>query len=171
MLKKIRLQIITDRYEMQGSLYETPTGKALPDFEEEPPHKGDVEHFEMTTEAVYHDDGHRVCISYKESELSGMEGSKTSVSFHKNDPRFVSMLRDGSVKTAMMFEPGERHLSIYQTPVMPFEVCIFTRAVDNRMTTDGTLRMDYAVELRGAQTEHTKFFMRVLPDFDKPMKK
>ncbi len=168
MLKKVRLQIITDRYEMQGSLYETPTGKMLPDFETEPPQKSDIEHLEMTTEAVYHDDGSRVCISYKESELSGMEGAKTSVSFHKNDPSFISMLRDGSVKTAMMFEPGERHMSIYRTAIMPFEVCIYTRTVQNRIEAEGILEMDYAVELRGAQTEHTKFLMRVLPDFDRP---
>ncbi len=171
MLKKVRIQIVTDRYEMQGSLWETPTGKMLPDFEAEPPKKSDIEHLEMTTEAVYHDDGARVCISYKESELSGMEGAKTSVSFQKNDPHFVSMLRDGSVKTAMIFQPGERHHSVYQTAIMPFDVCIFTRTVENRIEADGTLQMDYAVELRGAQTERTKFRMRVLPNFDKPLQK
>ena len=54
---------------------------------------------------------------------------------------------------------------------MPFDVCIFTRTVENRIETEGTLQMDYAVELRGAQTERTKFQMRVLPDFDKPTQK
>ena len=171
MLKKVRVQIVTDRYEMQGSLWETPSGKLLPDFDAAPPQKSEIEHLEMTTEAVYHDDGHRVCISYKESELSGMEGSKTSVSFQKNDPSFLSMLRDGAVKTAMVFQPNERHHSVYQTPIMPFEVCVFTRTVENRIEEDGTLRMDYAIELRGAQTERTKFLMRVLPFFDKPTQK
>jgi uncharacterized beta-barrel protein YwiB (DUF1934 family) len=172
MLKKVRIQIITDRYEMQGSLYETPMGKMLPDFEAEMPvQRGEVEHLEMTTEASYHDDGTLVCIRYKENELSGMEGSRTLVSFHKKDPQMLSMMRDGSVKTAMVFEAGKRHTTVYQTPIMPFEVCIFTRKVDNRIEQDGTLCMDYAVELRGAQTERTNFFMRVLPDFDKPMKR
>ena len=172
MLKKVRVQILTDRCEMQGSLYETPSGKLLPDLEAEfPVQKGDVEHLEMTTEAIYHDDGHRVCISYKESELSGMAGSKTSVSYHKNEPQMLYMMRDGTVKTAMVFEAGERHTSVYQTPVMPFEVCIFTRTVDNHIEQEGTLRMDYAVELRGAQTERTKFLMRILPDFDRPAQK
>ena len=171
MLKKVRVQIVTDRYEMQGSLWETPTGKMLPDFDAAPPQKSEIEHLEMTTEAIYHDDGHRVCISYKESELSGMEGSKTSVSYHKNEPQMLYMMRDGTVKTAMVFEAGERHTSVYQTPVMPFDVCIFTRTVENRIEEDGTLQMDYAVELRGAQTERTKFLMRILPDFDRPAQK
>jgi len=30
MLKKVRIQIITDRCEIKGSLFETPTGQYLP---------------------------------------------------------------------------------------------------------------------------------------------
>ena len=131
MLKKVRIQIITDRYEVKGSLFETPTGKLLPDptAPQEPLQQEDVEHMEMTMEARYHDDGTRVCIRYKESELSGMEGSQTAVSFQKSCPGLISMLRDGTVKTALMFEPNKRHLCIYQTQIMPFEVCVHTRTV------------------------------------------
>ncbi|MBQ8356400.1 MAG: DUF1934 domain-containing protein [Clostridia bacterium] len=168
MLKKIRVQIITDRHEMAGSLYETPMGALLPDMDESDLPKAETEHMEMTVEASYHDDGERICIRYKESELSGMEGSTTSVSFRKNDPAMISMLRDGTVKTALIFEQSKRHLCIYKTQIMPFEVCVYTRSVDNRIETDGTLRMDYAVELRGAQAERTEFLMRVLPAFDRP---
>lgn len=171
MLKKVRIHIATDRCELQGALWETPTGKALPNFDADPSQRSEIQHLEMTTEAVYHDDGSRVCISYKESELSGMEGSKTSISFQKNDPSFISMLRDGSVRTAMIFQPSKRHHSVYQTDIMPFDVCIFTRTVDNRIESDGILQMDYAIELRGAQAEHTKFQMKLLPDFDRPMRK
>ena len=170
MLKKVRVQILTDRCEMQGSLYETPSGKLLPDLEAEfPVQKGDVEHLEMTTEAIYHDDGHRVCISYKESELSGMEGSKTSVSYHKNEPQMLYMMRDGTVKTAMVFEKGRRHFCVYQTPIMPFEVCIYTRSVTNLLENEGKLELGYTVELRGAQAEQTHFTMRLLPVFDSPV--
>lgn len=171
MLKKVRVQIVTDRFEAKGSLYETPAGKLLPTPEQDRPAKEDIEHIEMTVEASYHDDGDRVCIRYRESELSGMEGSVTSVSFRKSEPTLISMLRDGSVKTALVFEPAVRHLCVYQTQIMPFEVCIYTRSVKNRIEKDGTLEMDYTVELRGAQAEHTAFSMRVLPVFHKPTAK
>ena len=171
MLKKVRVQIVTDRFEAKGSLYETPAGKLLPSPEQDRPAKEDIEHIEMTVEASYHDDGDRVCIRYKESELSGMEGSVTSVSFRKSEPALISMLRDGSVKTALVFEPAARHLCVYQTQIMPFEVCIYTRSVKNRIEENGTLEMDYTVELRGARAEHTAFSMRVLPIFDKPTAK
>lgn len=168
MLKKVRIQIITDRFEAKGSLYEAPNGKLLPSPEQDRPPKEEIEHIEMMVEGSYHDDGNRVCIRYKEGEISGMEGSVTSVSFQKNDPSLISMLRDGSVKTALIFEPTVRHLCVYQTQIMPFEVCIYTRSVKNTVTEDGCLEMDYTVELRGAQAEHTQLSLRVLPFFDRP---
>ena len=127
---------------------------------------------ELTTAALMDFDADGRCtIRYKESELSGMEGSVTSVSYRKSEPSLISMLRDGSVKTALVFEPGARHLCVYQTPIMPFEVCVYTRSVKNDIEAKGLLEMDYTVELRGAQAEHTAFSMRVLPVFDKPISK
>ena len=170
MLKKVRVQIITARYEVKGSLYNSAMADVPSDAVAPPLFHGETEHMEMTVEGRYHDNGTRVCISYKESELTGMEGSTTSVSFHKSEPQTISMLRDGSVKTALVFEPSKRHLCVYQTPIMPFEVCVYTRSVRNEIETEGVLEMDYTVELRGAQAERTKFFMRVLPSFDQPGK-
>ena len=168
MLKKVRVKIITDRYEVQGSLFEAQSSAQMPDGNTPRPAEEDVEKMEMTVDASYHDDGSRVCIRYKESELSGMEGSTTSLSFQKSEPGVITMLRDGTVKTALIFEAGKRHLCVYQTQIMPFEVGVFTKKVLNGIEKDGVLKMDYTVELRGAQAERTVFEMQVLPYFDKP---
>jgi uncharacterized beta-barrel protein YwiB (DUF1934 family) len=165
MLKKVRIRIKTTRYEVKGSLFDATTA-VIPEeaaFPTEEPQKT-----EMTVDASYHDDGRRVCIRYKESELTGMEGSTASVSFQKNDPGVISMLRDGAVKTALVFEMGQRHLCIYQTPIMPFEVGVFTKKVHNGIEKDGVLQMDYTVEIRGAQAERTHLELCVLPYFDRP---
>ena len=45
---------------------------------------------------------------------------------------------------------------------MPFEVCVHTMKVENQLLTDGVLRLDYIVEIRGAQAERTKFQMEIL---------
>lgn len=169
MLKKVRVQITTERYEVKGSLFETPTG-FLPDENAPRPAEDDVEKMEMTMDASYHDDGTRVCIRYKESELTGMEGSTTSISFQKSDAGLITMLRDGAVKTALIFEEGQRHLCVYQTQIMPFEVGVCTKKVHNGIEKDGILEMDYTVELRGAQAERTKLRLKVLPYFDKPLR-
>ena len=162
MLKKVRVQIITDRYEVKGSFYNN-TIEAVPPEAVAPPRlQGEDEHMEMTVEARYHDDGTRVCISYKESEISGMEGSTTSVSFQKNEPETLSMLRDGTVKTALLFEQGKRHLCIYQTPIMPFDLCLLPRTVDNSIETTGFLQLDYVIQLKGAEAQRTKLTLWLL---------
>ena len=170
MLKKVRVQINTERYEIKGSLFDTSAN--LPTLDENPPRpaENEIERTEMTMDARYHDDGTRVCISYKESELTGMEGSTASVSFFKSEPGLITMLRDGSVKTALIFEEGKRHLCVYQTPIMPFEVGVYTKKVHNGIEKDGVLEMNYTVELRGAQAEQTRLSMRVLPYFERPAK-
>ena len=160
MLKKVRLQIKTERHEATGTLYDesgveiTPAGD-LPDSE--------IEQIELTLEGSYLDDGTRVSISYRENESTGMEGAKTTISYQKNEPDVISMMRTGSVKTLMIFEKGKRHHSVYRTPVMLFELCVLTRSVTNALEREGTLLLDYTVELRGAEAEHTRLSLRLLP--------
>ena len=159
MLKKVRVKIVTDRTEMKGSLFE---GGVVENKAAE------STHLEMTVQARYYDDGERVNIGYTESEASGMEGSKTTITYQKSAPGLVSILRTGSVKTALVFEKGRRHHCVYQTPIMPFEVSVHTTEVKNDLEARGTLYLDYAVELRGAQAERTKMTLSLLPDFDTP---
>ena len=160
MLKKVRVKIVTDRCEMLESLFEGVRREGAPDTERE--------HMEMTVEARYHDDGARVSIAWDESDASGMQGSRTSVSYQKNAPGVVTMMRTGAVKTALVFERGQRHHCLYQTPVMPFEVAVATSAVKNEIEAAGKLMLDYAVELRGGTCERTKMEMTVLPYFETP---
>lgn len=163
MLKKVRVAIVTDREELLESLFEGVTGR------EEAPATTEVEHLEMTVEARYHDDGERVSIAWDESDASGMQGSRTNVSFSKSEPNVITMLRTGAVKTALVFEKGKRHHCVYQTPVMPFEVAVATNEVKNAVESEGTLLLDYAVELRGGVADRTKMKMTVLPYYDSPV--
>jgi len=164
MLKKVRIQIVATRREVKGSLF-TDDGTLTAVRDAEP------ERMELTVQGRWHDDGNQVRISYEESALTGMEGSTTTLSYPKSEAGTVTMLRTGTVRTALVFEQDKRHLSIYRTPIMPFEVCVFTRRVQNALESAGTLTLDYDIELRGAQAEHSTFTLRVLPDFDKPQKK
>lgn len=101
-------------------------------------------------------------VYYDESEVTGMEGSSTSVSFDMSDKGMVTMLREGSVSTALVFEAGRRHHCLYKTPYMPFEVCVNTFSVDNRLELDGELFIDYIIEIRGAKAERTRFEMKLI---------
>lgn len=116
---------------------------------------------EMTTEGVLRMKDGRVEIVYDESELTGMEGATTCVSFDPDEPALVSMMRGGTVTTALIFEPHRRHICAYHTPFMPFEICVLAHGVDNRILQDGVLELDYIIELRGAQAERTRFCMEI----------
>ena len=109
-----------------------------------------------------------MAISYDETAVSGMEGSRATISYQKSEPGLISMLRTGSVKTALTFEQGRRHECVYQTPFAPFEVCVQTNSVKNALETMGTLDLDYIVELKGAEGEHTKMRIILSPVCDKP---
>ena len=103
----------------------------------------------------------RVELVYEEGELTGMEGSVTAIGFDRVAPTLVSMMRTGPVRTALTFEEGKRHICIYNTPYSDFEVCVHARCVENKLLTEGTLKLDYLVEIHGAQAEHCRMTIEV----------
>ena len=125
--------------------------------------KGSLEHAAMLCHVgiLTEEDG-RIEFSYEESEITGMEGSTTAISFSKDNPSLVSMVREGSVSTALVFEQGKRHRCAYNTPYMPFEISVHTRRVSNTLLENGVLELDYIIEIRGAKAERTKFRMELL---------
>ena len=117
---------------------------------------GEPEVLEINTDGfISHEDG-RVEFSYDETELTGMEGAKTAISFSEDEPALVTMVRTGSVSTALVFESGKRHHCVYKTPYMPFEVCVHTVKVENDIKEKHSLFIDYIIEIRGAKAERTR---------------
>ena len=105
----------------------------------------------------------RVELVYEEGELTGMEGSVTSVGFQRSDEGLVSMMRTGPVRTAFTFEEKKRHFCIYRTPFSSFEVCVYTRRVENALLREGRLHLDYLMEIHGAQAERCRMTVTLRP--------
>ena len=158
--KEIRIKIHSELYEIDASLFSDDDidTNNIPISEEAP----EPEIMDINSLGIYSDDGDRISISYDESEATGMAGSITTVTFLKNDPSVVSMIRSGLVSTTLVFEAGKRYHCMYKTPFMPFEVCIRTIKVENSMIPFGTLSLDYIVEIRGAKAERTRFSFQIL---------
>ncbi len=161
----IKMKITSTRYEVEESYF----SKLIAEFGDEDTEidipdtviKPEGERIEISTEGIMCLKDGMVELKYEETELTGMEGSTTSVSFSENEPGLISMFREGSVSTALVFEEGKRHHCIYETPLMPFEICVRTFTVDNRILSDGILKLDYIIEIRGAKAERNKFELRV----------
>lgn len=116
----------------------------------------------LTTECTVADKGGKIEIEYKESEITGMEGSVTKVVFDKSNASLVSILREGAVSTALVFEEGKRNLCIYQTPYFPIELCINTLSLENTLTYEGgRMCAEYLVEMNGILAEKTNITITV----------
>lgn len=123
--------------------------------------KEEPERTEMLMEGRLVLSAERAELVYEESELTGMEGTVTTVSFDRSQPELVSMLRDGVVNTALIFEPNKRHICLYKTPFSDFEICVRTIEVRNQLLEKGELFLDYLMEIHGASTERCKLTLRV----------
>ncbi len=169
MEKNIRIKLKTERREVFNSLFknfENQLSEYFEDSSEE--NKIESECFEMNTEGKLIDSDARVEISYEETELTGMDGSHTSVSFERSAPELITIMRSGTVNTVLVCEPHKRHLCMYNTPYMPFEICVYTLNVENTLLENGKLVLEYIVEIRGAQAEKTKLFFDITEDVKMP---
>lgn len=118
---------------------------------------------ELVTAGVLRQEGEgRYTISYQETELTGLEGTTTVVQV---DGGRVTLLREGSVNSQMVFEEGCRHLSMYETPYGALSVGINTRRMKNTVGEDGgDLEIDYAVEIDNLLAGQNLFRMSVKRD-------
>jgi uncharacterized beta-barrel protein YwiB (DUF1934 family) len=164
--EEVRIKIRSELYEVEESLFsnlsenEDDLEQAISEAVSNEAGERDV--LEINTLGTLTLDGDRVSFSYDETESTGMEGSVTSVTYLESNPEVVSMIREGTVSATLVFEEGKRHHCIYNTPIMPFEICVRTKKVVNRLSINGTLELDYIIEIRGAKAERTRFYMQVL---------
>ncbi len=116
----------------------------------------------LITEAdVTVEDG-RFTVSYDESEATGLEGSRTSVTFLEDEPGLISIIRTGAFRTAIVVEEAKRHICTYETPFMPFEISTYGRRVENSMSREGgTLTVDYVVEIKGGLAQHSVLTLKL----------
>ena len=163
--KSIRIKLTSNREATNESFFEEILGGApVDEFEDEPMEDEPQGPIEMFSEGELYVTDDRVIIVYEESELTGMEGSQTQVRFERSCPELVTMLRHGSVNTILVFEKDKRHICTYQTEYMPFEICVYTKEVVNKLLTEGRIDLDYIVEIRGAQAERTRFTIEIFED-------
>ena len=168
MLKKVRIFLRTERHGVAAQLFEdVAIGMSEADVFVnsmlEPQDDGEgPQSMEMYSDARLRLTDDMFSLSYEESELTGMEGTSSQLSFMRSQPELVTMLRSGSVSTALVFEPNKRHFCTYKTPFMPFEVCVHTLRIDNKLLAEAaTLDLDYIVEIRGAQAERCRLHLEI----------
>ena len=99
---------------------------------------------EFSTEGQFEcRDGSGVII-YLESELTGMEGTETTIRFR---PDGAVLSRVGTLTGQMDFTPGERNTFLYETPYGSSTVGLQTQRYNAALNEQGgTLEIEYVVD-------------------------
>jgi uncharacterized beta-barrel protein YwiB (DUF1934 family) len=112
---------------------------------------------EFVSEAKYYKKDNTYYIVYDETEITGMEGTKTTIKVSKD---VVSLIRFGKISSNMTFELGVRHTSSYGTDFGFLDVA--TKANEIRISLSengGEVYVDYEVEIDGERIGKNNFHL------------
>jgi uncharacterized beta-barrel protein YwiB (DUF1934 family) len=120
---------------------------------------------ELVTEGKYFKKGTTYYVSYKESDLTGMEGTTTTIKI-TNDGK-VTLMRFGSVNSQFVFEKGQKHLSYYDTTNGTFTVGVTANQINvNVNDSGGEIRVDYRLEIDDSKLGYNDFHMMIRETLD-----
>ncbi|MFL0195572.1 DUF1934 domain-containing protein [Clostridium sp. WILCCON 0269] len=96
---------------------------------------------------------------YEETELSGMEGTTTTLKI--KDDKF-SLIRMGSTSTKMDFNKNKKSVSIYKTPYGTIELKIQTSRLNiNINEAGGDVFVNYSMSAAGQAPQNTQLRINI----------
>ena len=114
---------------------------------------------EFTTDGQYFYEDEVGCLSYEESEVTGLEGTRTSLFVM---PDQVVVDREGTVTSRMIFKEGLKSAFQYATPFGSATMGINTRRITQNMGQNGgSVRIDYVVDMEHVVASLNKFEITV----------
>lgn len=112
--------------------------KGMQNFDE-----GSDDAIELVTDGKYGYSENFSKLVYMESELTGLEGTRTSFMI---EPTGVILEREGAVCTRMVFEQGRKHVFLYETPYGTATMDVDTKRVHTDLTPHGgDMEINYVV--------------------------
>ena len=114
---------------------------------------------ELETDGVFAFENGEGTLSYMESELTGLDGTKTSFTI---SPMGVVMTREGSLNSRMVFEKGRKHNFLYETPFGSATMGVDTTNVSVSFDEHGgNMEIDYIVDFQHSVVGHNMFKIKV----------
>ncbi len=119
----------------------------------------DTSKMELVTEGKYYKKGDAYFVTYKESEVTGMDGTTTTLKILDG---IVTLMRFGGVNTQFIFEEGHKHVSYYDTAYGAFTIGILANQVNiNVDENGGEIRVGYELEFDSSKTGENDFHMSI----------
>lgn len=106
------------------------------------------------TEGRLYRKGKHYFVNYKESSLTGMEGTTTTL--HVEDNK-LSLVRTGKYPSTMVFEKDGRHMTMYRTDYGTMTIVISTRSISSTLGDSGgvvDVLYDMEIENQPAYQHH-----------------
>ena len=114
--------------------------KGMQKYEGTPP-----DAMELVTKGSLTREGESYTLSYQESELTGLEGTLTTIQVDREQ---VTLMRVGEFNSQLVFQEGRRHLSMYNTPYGAMTIGVNTRHLLADLNDQGgDIEVDYSVEV------------------------
>ena len=114
---------------------------------------------QLTTEAGFEKQDGVYFIDYEESEITGLEGTKTSIEIGSN---YVSLQRNGSVNTQMLFMKNRKTSSYYNTPYGNMMIGIFTDKLNIDVSDNGgKVNVDYYLDVNNSTRSKNNFEIEI----------
>ena len=106
---------------------------------------GDDNGASFVTEGRLYRKGRHYYVNYKESEITGLAGTTTTL--HLEDDR-LALIRTGKYPSSMVFEKGGKHMTVYHTDYGTMTIVISTRSIESTLTdSGGTIDVLYDLEI------------------------
>lgn len=120
---------------------------------------GDDEDIEVVTPGVFYFQDGDFCAEYSETEISGMEGTTTTL---KIKPEKFSLIRNGSTNAKMDFDKNSESISMYHTPYGTLELKIETKRLDiNIDDNGGDIYIKYLLSILGQEPLDTSLKINI----------
>jgi len=122
---------------------------------------GEDDSIELVTDGVYMRIAEGYAVKYMESELTGLNGTTTTVEIKRDA---VSVERRGTLNMRMDFKEGEKTRFLYDTQFGAATLCFETRKIVSAFNENGgDLSIDYVVNMEHAVVGKNKLSMSVRP--------
>lgn len=114
---------------------------------------------ELVTEGKYYKEDEAYYVTYDESDVTGMNGTKTTL---KVMDGVVTLIRVGSVNSQFVFQQGQKHISYYDTEYGAFTIGVLANEVDVRIDDNGgEIRVGYQLEVDNNNTGENDFYLSI----------
>ena len=114
---------------------------------------------QLVTAGQYGVDSDQIRMTWVESELTGLEGTRTCVTVQPNS---VVVTREGELNTVMEFEEGRKSYFLYETPFGSATMGLNTRRIRNRLGMHGgDMEIEYTVDVDQTIVGRNRFYIQV----------